>query len=126
MIDLDTATFKQYCKTMGKVQCDRIGCLNNKGYTTLATIKKYVESFYFICVVEHLSEDLKQLNRMLNARYNCSYEIKEYTINVGKSEIKNYDMLKEKIATIPMYDAVLYKEVLAYKAIQDGRECAIN
>jgi hypothetical protein len=123
MIDLDTANLKQYCRLMGKIQCDRMGCLNSKGFTTASTIKKCVQSFYFICVIEHLSEDLKQLNRMLNARYTCSHEIKEHTTNVGTTEIKHFDMLKEKISKIPMYDIVLYNEVLSHRKIQDGREC---
>jgi hypothetical protein len=96
LINLEASTFRRYCKTMGKLQCDRMGCLNSKGFTTVTKIIKYIQSFYFICVVENLSEDLKQLNRMLNTTYSCSHTIKEYTTNVGKSQIKNYAMLKEK------------------------------
>lgn len=122
MIDLDSNTFRQYCKVMGKIQTDRMGCLNKKGFTTATIIKKYVQSFYFICVIENLKEDLKQLNEMLNTTYNCTHVIKEYTTNIGKAEIKKYSELKEKIAKIPFYDIILYNEVLAHKNSQVSRK----
>ena len=121
MIDMDQSDFEQYMIQMGKIQCDRMGCLNEYGFPTIAIIKKQIQSFYFICVVERLSEDIKQLNEMLNVEYKCNRVIGEYSRNIGKigkQEIKNYSELKTKISNIPTYDILLYNEVLAYRKIK--------
>ena len=115
MIDMDQSVFDQYVAKMGKIQCDRMGCLDEYGFPTIANIKKQIQSFYFICIIEQLSDDIKQLNEMLNAEYKCEHVIGEYTVNVGDAEIKNHSELKTKISNIPTYDILLYNEVLAHR-----------
>jgi len=121
MIDMDQYNFEQYLIHMGKIQCDRMGCLNEYGFPTIANIKKQIKSYYFICIVERLTEDIKQLNDMLNAEYNCAHVMGEHSRNIGKigkQEIKNYSELKTKISKIPTYDMLLYNEVLAHRKIK--------
>jgi hypothetical protein len=118
MIDMDPSEFEQFSIQMGKIQCDRMDCLNEYGFPTIANIKKQIQTFYFICIVERLTEDIKELNDMLNAEYNCAHVIEEYTKNIGKAEIKDYSELKTKVSKIPMYDTLLYNEVLAHRKIK--------
>jgi hypothetical protein len=97
--------------------CRVLDCIESNNYFNVKKLKYIIKKFTYILILENIDEDVKKLNNILNIHYNCNHELNIIKINEGttnKHNIKDYELLKEKIKIYCDPDIRLYNMVKKY------------
>ena len=97
--------------------CRVLDCIEPKNYFNVKKLKNIIKNFTYILILENIEKDIKYLNNILNNHYKCNYNIELNKLNTSKIEknnIKDYELLKEKIKPFCGPDFVLYNMVNNY------------
>jgi hypothetical protein len=117
MIDLPHNIFKKYCIGHGRHMCRVLDCIESNNYFNVKKLKYIIKKFTYILILENIDEDVKKLNNILNIHYNCNHELNIIKINestINKHNIKDYELLKEKIKIYCGPDIRLYNMIKKY------------
>jgi hypothetical protein len=117
MIDLSDNIFKKYCKGHGRHMCKVLDCVKTNYYFDVEKLKSTIKNFTYILILENIDEDMKHLNKILNNYYKCNNILNISLLNKGnieKNNIKQYELLKEKIKPFCGPDFKLYNMVKNY------------
>ena len=117
LIDLSDNIFKKYCKGHGRHMCRVLDCIEKNYYFNVKKLKYIIKNFTYILILENIDDDIKKLNKILNTYYMCDYNLEIKQINnsiIPKHNIKDYELLKEKIKPFCGPDFKLYNMVKNY------------
>lgn len=117
MIDMPSNIFKKYCIAHGRHMCKVLDCIEKNNYFNVKKLKYIIKNFTYILILEYINEDIKHLNKILNNYYKCNYILNIHHLNkkqIQTSNIKNYELLKEKIKPFCNPDFRLYNMVKKY------------
>jgi dTDP-glucose 4,6-dehydratase len=112
MIDLSDDEFNTFVTEHGSLMCDILGILNEHKQINYNLLDKVIDEFMFIGTLENFDECINELNNIINNNLNLSgnIEIHTYNINTNKN-IKEIDILKNKIMPFCKLDYILYNKV---------------
>jgi hypothetical protein len=117
MVDLPKNIFKKYCKGHGRHMCRVLNCIDSNNYFNVKKLKDIIKNLTYVLILENIDQDIKYLNKLLNNHYKCNYIIEINKLNTSKKDknnIKEYDLLKEKIKPFCRPDFLLYNMVINY------------
>jgi hypothetical protein len=117
MIDLPHNIFKKYCIGHGRHMCRVLDCIEKNNYFNVKKLKYFIKNFTYILILENINKDIKHLNTILNNYYKCNYILDFDHLNKNEIQtvnIKNYELLKEKIKLFCNPDIRLYNMVKKY------------